>query len=373
MNILIFSWRGPGHPNEGGAEQVAQEHAKAWIKAGHNVTLFTSHYDGARNNEIVDGVEVIRKGGQVFGVQLSAFFWYLFKKHKRFDLVIDHFHGIPFFTPFYIRIKKLAVIHEVAKEVWRLNPWRKPFNLIPMVLGPSIEPLLFKIIYKNVPFLTGSKSTEVELIEWGIPKKNITIIHHGVNLDDKPKRFLPKNKMKTAIFLGAISKDKGIFDALKVFSEIYRKDDSWKFWIVGRADENIQKEVKKSIKQLGISKNVTIWGFVNNKRKFELLAKSYVMVNPSIREGWGLVNIEANSVGTPVIAYDVSGCRDSIKNGITGVLVKFGDISNMAYQVIKLVNDSNRYMRMQCDAIKWSRRFSWKVSSKKSLELIESI
>ena len=88
MNILILSWRGPGHPYEGGAEIVTHEHAKAWIKAGHNVTLFTSSYDKAKPNENIDGVEIIRSGSQLGGVHLSAFVWYLFGKHQKFDLVV---------------------------------------------------------------------------------------------------------------------------------------------------------------------------------------------------------------------------------------------------------------------------------------------
>ena len=78
MNILILSWRGPGHPNEGGAELVTMEHAKAWVKAGHDVTVFTSSFDDAKKKENINGVEIIRKGGQVFGVHIAAFFWYKF-------------------------------------------------------------------------------------------------------------------------------------------------------------------------------------------------------------------------------------------------------------------------------------------------------
>ncbi len=129
MNILILSWRGIGHPNAGGAEIVTHEHAKGWVKAGHQVILFTSYFPDAKREEVIDGIEIKRYGRQMLGVQWEAFKWYLFGVHCKFDLVIDQFHGIPFFTPFYVRSKKIAFIHEVAKEVWRLNSLPKDLLL----------------------------------------------------------------------------------------------------------------------------------------------------------------------------------------------------------------------------------------------------
>src|SRR5258706_4671434 len=171
MNILIFSWRGPKHPNAGGAELSTQEHAKALVKAGHKVTLFTSSFKGGKSEEWINGVHIIRKGSDVFGVNIEAFFWYLFGNHLNFDLVIDQFHGIPFFTPLYVKVKKLGFIHEVAKEVWWLNPWPKPLNLIPGILGSLLEPLIFKLLYRQIPFMTVSQSATKDMVKLGIPAR----------------------------------------------------------------------------------------------------------------------------------------------------------------------------------------------------------
>jgi len=373
MNILILSWRAPKNPNAGGAEQVTHEHAKSWVNSGHQVTLFTSMYPQAKRKENVDGVNIVRFGNEVFGVQLLALFWYLFGKHEKYDLVVDHFHGIPFFSPFYVRVKKFAVIHEVTKEVWGANPWPKPFNLIPEIVGNLLEPTIFKYVYKRTPFLTGAKSTVDDLVDWEIPMKNIKIIHHGVKLEGAPKKIPSKSTKKTATFLGVLTKDKGIFDAIKVFKEINRKDDSWQYWVIGKGEKNVEKEIQVAVKKSGLSKKIRFFGFVSEKKKFELLAKSHVMVNPSMREGWGLVNIEANAMRTPVVAYDVAGNRDSIKDQKTGLLVKYGDYREMAYEIIKLLNDEKRYSAMQTSAEKWGTSFTWEKSTRQSLDYIESI
>lgn len=371
MNILILSWRGPGHPNAGGAEQVTFEHAKAWVEKGYKVTLFTSYFRGAKKEEEIDGVKVIRCGRQFFEVQLRAFLWYILGRHKKFDLVVDEFHGIPFFTPLYVRARKLAFIHEVARDVWKLNPWPKPFNFIPSFFGPILEPIFFKL-YKKIPFMTVSESTMCDLISLGIPKENITVIKSGIRLT-LPKKPPAKDSKNTVIYLGAISKDKGIEDALRAFVEIEAKDDTWQYWIVGRGTKEYIQKLKKIAKELGLEKKLKYWGFVSEETKFRLLAKAHVLINPSIHEGWGLVNIEANSVGTPVVGYNVHGMRDSVKNNKTGILVKRGDFRSLAESVLKLVNDKESYREFQERCKKWASKFSWEKARKESLELIERL
>lgn len=371
MNILILSWRGPGHPNAGGAEVSTHEHAKGWVKAGHKVTLFTSYYRGAKKEEIVDGITVIRQGRQFVEVQWLAFWWYFFKTHPKFNLVVDQFHGIPFFTPLYVKGKKLAFIHEVTKEVWHSNPWSWPFNLGPGILGPVIEPLIFQFFYKKIPFMTVSASTKDDLMEWGIPKKNINVINNGIEVPKMP--FPKKITKKTISYLGALAKDKGIEDAIEVFSLLQRKyKDSLQFWIIGKADSTYLRFLKGKIKNLGLT-NIRFWGFVSEKNKFKLLAKSYILLNPSIREGWGLVVIEAARVGTPTIAYNVPGLRDSILDGKTGLLSEKNTKESLTMEVIKLLENEKEYSNISRNAVRWSKNFSWNEAVKKSLKLIENI
>lgn len=372
MNILILSWRSPKHPNEGGAEQVTLEHARAWVKAGHQVVWFSSEFEGGKIQETIDGVIIIRKGGYVLGVRWQAFLWYIFGRHPKFDLVIDEFHGIPFFTPFYVRGRKLAFIHEVAKEVWKLNPWPKPFNLIPSIIGSFFEPYLFKCVYKKISFMTVSESTKEDLIKWGIPRRGVTVVNNGVTLR-LPKGEIVKNPTKTAIFLGAISMDKGIFDALRIFSGIERKDDGWQYWVVGKGTKEYINDLKVYSKKIGIDSKLKFFGFVDDWKKFKLLSEAHVLINPSIREGWGLVNIEAAVSETPVIGYEVAGMKDSVKSGKTGILVKLHDTQSAADEAVKLVRDKDRYLSFRKACISWAARFSWERSNRESLEFIESL
>lgn len=372
MNILMLSWRGPGHPNSGGAEINTLENVTAWTKAGHSVTWFTSTFPGAIPFEVVNKVKIVRRGSQNFKVNLSAFTWYLFKPHEKFDIVIDQFHGLPFFTPLYVKAPKLAFIHEVAREVWWLNPWPKPFNLIPAIVGSFLEPWIFRILYKDIPFMTVSNSTKEDLIKYGIPEENISVFLSGVNLSI-PSPLPPKNKIPTIVFLGALSKDKGIEDALLTFSFISKLRSSWKFWVIGKGETNYQLYLDTLCQKLQVDKKVKFLGPVYSLKKFKLLSQSYILVNPSIREGWGLVNIEANAVGTPVVGYSVPGTRDSVRHQITGLLCPPHHPELLAKNAIRLIEDKRLYKRLISNSLRWSRQFSWDKFTKQSLNLIENL
>lgn len=370
MNILILSWRDIKHPNAGGAEQVMHEHAKGWISTGYDVTLFSSFFSGGKAEEDMDGVHIIRRGGQLLEVQIRAFFWYLFGEHKKFNLVIDCFHGIPFLTPLFIRTKKLALIQEVAKEVWFLNHLPSPVNLIVGAIGYVLEPLVF-LFYRNIPFMTGSNSAKDDLVKFGIPARNISVIPHGVIIN-APKKLPSKEKTKTITFLGTLARDKGVEDAIRAFSILSTKDE-FNFWILGSGAPEYVSYLKSLSSRLGVEKKIIFFGFVSEKEKFKKLASSHILVNPSVREGWGLVNIEANAMSTPVVAYKSPGLIDSVKDEMNGILCKENSPKELARQVMMILENKSVYDSLQKGALLWSKRFTWEKSRKKSLKLIQDV
>ncbi|MDO8503272.1 MAG: glycosyltransferase family 4 protein [bacterium] len=371
MNILVFSWRDPRHPLAGGAEQVMHEHMKGWIEAGHSVTLFASRFKGSSAEEVLQGVHIVRGGNQHhLGVQFAGFLYYEYHK-REYDLVVDQFHGMPFFTPLYVKKPKFAVIQETARNVWFLNPFPWPINWIYGVVGYVLEPLIF-LLYKKTPFMTGSKSAKEDVVNLGIPKENITVVPHGVVIP-KLKIKYQKAKMRTIVYLGVLSKDKGVEDAIKCFS-ILDKKGNYQFWVIGKPEtEGYGRKVINQVESLGLDAKVKFWGFVSQEKKFELLAKGHVLINPSVHEGWGLVNIEANAMETPVIAYRSHGLIDSVKDGQSGILCTQNTSEELAKNTMRLLADKAEYKRLQDGAILWSKNFSWEKSRKRSLDLLKKV
>lgn len=354
------------HPQAGGAEQVMREHMKGWVEAGHRVTLFSSRFIGSKNFEKSEGMEILHEGDQYIGVKIQAFKYWL-KNNKKFDLVVDQFHGIPFFTPLYIKKPKLAVLQEVAKEVWFLNGFPFPFNYIIGTIGFLVEPLIF-LLYRNTPFMVGSLSAKEDLMKVGISPKKITIVPHGVIVPRYRISDL-RSKTKTVIFLGALTKDKGIEDAIKAFS-ILNKNGEYQFWVVGKGSPEYTGYLKGLAKRLNVLDKIKFWGYVDNIKKFDLLAKSHILINTSVREGWGLVNIEANAMGVPVVAYKSAGLVDSVKEGQSGIFCKENTPEELASSVDMLLESAEEYARLSAGAIKWAKNFDWKKSRKLSFGLI---
>lgn len=371
MRILVLSWRDPKHPLAGGAEQVMHEHMKGWIKAGHSVTFYSSKIKGRNTKEIIDGIKIIRGGSQYIGVQISAFFYYLKNKDK-FDFIVDEFHGLPFFTPIYINKPKIAVVQETARQVWFLNPFAFPLNYLIGIIGFLAEPFFF-IFYKKTSFATGSLSAKKDVIKMGIPTNNIFVWPHGKKIIKLNKKIKKETK-KTICFLGVLSKDKGILDAIECFKILSKTDTNYQFWVIGKPETNrFEEEIKKRVRDSDLKNRVKFLGFLTNEKKFETLSKAHVLINPSVREGWGLVNIEANSVGIPVVSYKSAGLVDSVKNNYSGIFVTKNDSENLAKVVNGLLNDDAKYRKICKTSKLWSERFKWENSIKISLNTIINI
>jgi glycosyltransferase involved in cell wall biosynthesis len=362
MKIRILNWRDPKHPLAGGAEQSLLNHAKYWKRKGAIIEWFASREKGLKTYETLEGINIFRKGSH-YTVHMHAFREK--RKAHEADIIIDCFHFVPFFTPFYAENKKIvALINEPAKEAWFKNIFF-PASLI----GYTIEPLFFKAYYK-VPFVTSANSIKKELRLLGITDQKIVVIPHGVTIP-KSKNKEKKEKHPTILYLSQISPDKGIEDAIEAIRRIQKQKTNVNFWVAGKPISNVyERKIKKLLRGL---KNVKFLGFVSESQKAEILQKAWVLIHPSLREGWGLNVIEANYFGTPAIGYNVTGLRDSIQNNRTGLVTTKNTPEELAKKFEELVDNSDKYQRLSKNAKIWAEEFTWDKAGKKSWDLIQKI
>jgi len=355
MKILILNWRCPKHPEAGGAEKYLYEISKRLVKKGHEIVWFSANFQRGESVDILDGIKFVRRGGR-YSVYLYSLFSFLqsFKKDN-FQVIIDNINGVPFFTPLYVKQPKLAIVHHLMKEQF--------FKELPLplgIVGYSLERTI-PFCYSRVPFVTVSDSSKRELMAMGI--KRVEIVPNGIESRFFNFKAINKADAPTILFLGRLKKYKRVDLLLKAFSLLKKKLNSANLWIAG--DGDYRAELEKLAIKLDI-KNVVFWGYVDEKKKRELLRKSWVLVMPSLREGWGITVIEANACGTPCIAYDVSGLRDSIKNGKTGILVREnGNEEKLAEVLYQFLTNSTLRQRLSQNAIEWARQFSWDRSAEK--------
>lgn len=368
MNILILNWRDIKNPKSGGAEILTHEIAKRWVRKGHYVTMFSSEFKNCAKEENIDGVRIVRKGHPdarfIFSsVHFQAFINYKNKFEGKFDVVIDEIHGLPFFTPWYVKEKKVVLICEVARELW-FEMFGSFFGL----LGRLVEEFYLNFIYKNISFMTISDSSKKDLSEEGIEKQRITVLPMGLNV---PKAMTYKKETDlTLIFVGRMSKSKGIEDAILVLSEVSKILPKIKLWVVGRGDSDYLNYLKEFAKKNKVGDKIIWFGFVSDKKKFELLGRAHFLISPSIKEGWGLTIPEAAYVGTPSIVYNSPGLRDVLKDSKYKIMVRSNSPLAISSEIIRLFQNRNLYRRILSQKAK--EDYSWDKTASVALRVIEN-
>jgi len=374
IRILVLSWRDIKNPLAGGAEKYIHEVCRHLVRYGHKVIFFTSSFQRSRSEEIIHGVKIIRRGHS-FTTYILAFLFYILHWRGKFDCVIETKDGgLPWFTRFYVGKRSIALIHQTGRTFNRhsyLNStWRYEVKGIISPLMYLLEPLLLSV-YRLTPVIAVSDSTKQSLIELGVEPNSITVVSAGTEI--KTLNGVPtKETMPTIIYLGRIKKSKGISDLIEALYYVRKKIQDVKLWIVGRGDPTYLTELLRLISKLGFVECVTFFGFVDEKTKFELLSRAHILVLPSIREGWGLVVTEANSVGTPAVGYDIPGLRDSISDGFSGLLVESGPEA-LADGMMRVLSNDGLREDLSRNAIEWAGRFSWDKTAEEFLNVVKKV
>lgn len=369
MRILILNWKDIKNPTGGGAEILTHEIAKGLVRKGNTVTLFSSLFNGGLKEERIDGVRIIRCGHPdpryLFNSVYFLAYVHYFKQFKNnIDLVIDEVHGLPFFTPWYVKEKKIVLICEVAGSLWV-----KFYGKILGTIGRFIEIFYLKYLYRQIPYLAISNSTKNELIKNGVDEKFITVLPMGVKFPKNLKKYKKESKI-TCIIVGRMLKSKGIEDAIEAISELKKRNFKAILWIVGYGDRKYILYLHSLTKKKDLDENIIFYNFVTEQKKFELMSRAHLLLSPSIKEGFGLTVPEAGKVGTPAIVYNSPGLSEIVIDNKTGIICKNNTPQDLADNIIKLTNDNALYSRLSKGAKKYSEKYAWSETIKKFYDIL---
>ncbi len=361
MNILIVNWQDRLNPFAGGAEVHLHEIFGRIASWGHKVTLLASGFPGAKKIEIVDGINILRKGTRNdfnFFVPLAV---KEIVRKEEIDILVEDLNKIPFFTPLFMKIPTVVILlHRFGRSIFKET-------ILPFAMYVYVTESLVPFIYKNIPFDVISESTREDLVMSGIPEERISIHYCGIDIDryNRGKR----NKIPFLVtFMGRIKRYKSIEHLLYAVPSLIKEFPLLKVMVVGDGDDLLR--LKKVAASLKILDKINFTGFVSEDEKVRILQESEIVVNTSSKEGWGLTVIESNACGTPVVAADSPGLRDSVKDGFNGILYPYGDIEALSSSISRLLKRPELLKRMQTDAIEWSKKFDWDRSAKGILELL---
>jgi glycosyltransferase involved in cell wall biosynthesis len=366
MRILALNWNDLKNPYAGGAEVHLEELLRRLVKYGHEVTLFCSGFQGCAPEEEVQGIRIVRRGNRWTFNFVAPFHLRRLLREQRFDVLIEDINKIPFYTPLYLNLKTLVVVpHLFSTSV---------FSEVNFVIGSYIYLAEMPLIraYRGCPFNVISESTAEDIARRGVPREDISIIHCGIDRHTYAyDSSVPKYDTPTILYLGRIKKYKSIQHLIRALVVVRESVPDCRLMVVG--DGDYLPRLRQLARSLAIEDRVEFPGFVSVEEKVNRMRQSHVAVLPSLREGWGLTNIEANSVGTTVVAANSPGLRDSVRDGQTGLLYAYGDVDELASKLTAVLADSELRSRLEAGALKWAEEFDWDRAAKEFEAVLDKV
>jgi glycosyltransferase involved in cell wall biosynthesis len=350
--LLILNWRDTDHPYGGGSEVYAEHIADGLARIGHEVTLFTARYPGSAARETrPSGVTMVRAGGPL-GVYVQAWWQHLRGRLGRPEVIVEVQNGMPFLARLWARrIPVIVLVHHVHRRQWRivLGPLRAR-------IGWWLESKAAPRVNRGAPYVTVSEVSRRELVELGVAEHDIEVIHNGTG-EPMPIE-LPKSEHPSLLVLGRLVPHKRAEIAIDTVAALRDEMPDVRLTIAGRGWW--ETKLREYAERIGVSDSVQFVGFVSPKERHALYSRSWVSLVPSVKEGWGLVVVEAGAHGVPSVAFaGAGGVTESIVDGRTGLIARADDVADFIAQTRRLLTDHSLRDRQGAEAAVEATRYSW--------------
>jgi glycosyltransferase involved in cell wall biosynthesis len=307
--------------------------------------------------EILNGIRFIRRGSRLT-VYREAKKFYAKECSGKVDVVIDGINSIPFLTPLYVKERKVPVVFQLTKGAF--------LSALPHVVGVGgmiAEPLVHLLLYSRLPAIVLSESVKRELLSLRYNPSKIFVAEPGTDhlvgpSDDE------KNVQPTILYLNRVVPYKNVDHLVRAFDLVHDRVPLAKLIIAGCRGDPYELKIRALVSNLGLGEFVEFLEFVRGERKTQLLRRAWVHVLPSSVEGWGISAAEAASCGTPTVAYNVPGLRDSVRNGETGFLVDRGDWIMLANAITGILTNEGLRDRLGSNASSWAGPLTWDRASR---------
>ncbi|MEO6701466.1 MAG: glycosyltransferase family 4 protein, partial [Jatrophihabitantaceae bacterium] len=276
--IVFLVWRDTAHPDGGGSE-VYVEHMAQWLAdRGHDVLICCARHDNAPADENRAGVRFRRRGGWL-SVYPHGLAYLLSRAGRRADIVVDVHNGLPFASPLVRRRGVRVLVHHVHREQWQIiYPGAKGR------LGWWVEARVAPWLYRRQRYLTVSQSSRNDLIALGVDAARIAVVCNGIDVPH-PSRLQPRSSTPRICVLGRLVPHKQVEHALQVVARLRDELPDLQLDVIG--DGWWHSELERLATELAITDRVSFHGYLDEADRDRLLDASWLMLAPSIKEGWG--------------------------------------------------------------------------------------
>lgn len=352
MKILVVNWQDRLNPEAGGAEIEVHEIFGRLARGGDAVDLVASGWPGAPAEAEVDGIRVHRVGGRYsFALRGRGAVRRLLAR-DRYDVVVEDINKVPLYLPLVTRLPLYVIVPHLFGSV-AFAEVRWP---VAAVVWAAERPI--PRVYRRARFHAVSQSTRDDLVRRGVPAGRISVIHPGVDPGwYTPDAATPRAPRPTFLYVGRLKRYKGVEVALEALAAARASRPDLRLEIAGRGDDRGRLEGLARALDLGDA--VRFLGYVTEEEKRTLLRRAWAVVQPSPKEGWGITNVEAAACGTPALAADSPGLRESVRHGVTGFLVPYGDAARLAERMLALAGDPALVARLGAAGRTFAEGLTW--------------
>jgi glycosyltransferase involved in cell wall biosynthesis len=329
VRILVVNWQDRENPQAGGAETHLHEIFGRLAAMGHEVSLLCGGWPGCPPTAVLDGIEVRRVGTRATFRAVAREGYRRHFADRPLDLLVEDINKLPLHTPRWGRVPVVGLVpHLFGTTAFQELP-------APVAAAVWLAERTIPWIYRNVPFEAISQSTAEDLAARGIGRERIRIIYCGIDSSWYTPDPMVRATRPTFAYLGRLRKYKRVDLVLRAFARAGIPEATLE--IAGAGD--YRTALERLARSLDLGDRVTFLGRISEAAKLALLRRAWALVFTSPKEGWGITNLEAAACGTPVLASDSPGIRESVRHGETGLLVPHGDVDALASAMRRLDGD----------------------------------
>ena len=355
MRILLVNWNDRQNPHAGGAEIHLHEIFGRLAHDGHHIDLITSGWPGAAAEVDLDSMRVRRVGGRhSFALFARGAVRRALKRTgtSGYDVVVEDINKLPLYLPTVTSLPFCAVVpHLFGTTAFAEASW-------PMAAAVWTAERGIPWVYRRAGFHVISNSTKDDLVARGIPAERIEVIYPGIDaVWYRPDPQVSRAAQATFLYVGRLKRYKGMDIALRALALARSRGVGAELEIVGEGDDRPRLEALA--RRLGLEPAVRFLGYVSEEEKRRRLRAAWAVVFPSPKEGWGISNVEAAACGTPALASDSPGLRETVRHGETGFLVPHGDVPALAERMSALARDRQLVERLGSAARAFALPLTW--------------
>ncbi len=366
MRILLFNWQDLDNPHAGGAEIHLFELFNRLVGRGHQVHLVCAGWPGAAPTAVRDGITIERHGGRHSFALRGRGAVRRALRSGQYDILVEDVNKLPLYCAAGVEVPSCVIVpHLFGTTAYHEASW-------PMATAVVLAERLMPLAYRRSWFHVISESTRDDLVSRGVDSDRITVIHPGIDPETfTPDPALDRSDPPSFLYVGRLKRYKGVDLAIRALALVHRDRPEVRLDIAGSGDDRPRLEAL--VASLGLGESVRFHGFVDETVKLRLLRTTWANLFPSPKEGWGITVMEAAACGTPSIASDSPGLRDSVRAGETGLLVPHGDPVALARQMLAMVSEPAIVARLGAAARQHAARWTWEDAAARTERHLQEI